>query len=382
MMQKTDPVQETASQAGIMAEEARKVQRQRLEGLAAAVSAAVVPGAEDGLLIVPHNDPDPDSIASAYALCNLLAQKYGVQSRIAYHGIVGRAENRALMRYLGHPLRRLTQAGPAGSSAASGRHARTQVPVALVDAQPGAGNITLPRGAQVIVVIDHHPRRAETDRAAYADVRTETGATSTLLTEYLQAASLEPSQPVATALFYGIKTDTLGLSRQASPADVDAYLYLQPRIDVHALAQIENAQVPASYFRSFDNALKAARVYSSPTARNSIVMAYLGPMNYPGLAPEMADFLLRLNRSRWVICMGTYRERLLLSVRTRSQRRRAEQLVVAVVGDEGTAGGHGPMAAGQIHLANRDPEQLADEIHRRILAELQADPGFEGMPLI
>lgn len=363
----------------LMAGEGQKAQQQRLLELTAAISAA---GTEKGMLILPHNDPDPDSIASAYALCMLLTLRVGVEARIAYHGIVGRAENRALVRYLGYPLRRLTWADPTGSADALRDATRKRLPVALVDAQPGAGNVTIPPAAKVVAVIDHHPRRAATQKVPYADVRTEIGATSTMLTEYLRASGVEPSRPVATALFYGIKTDTLGLSRQASPEDVDAYLYLQPRIDVHALARIENAEVPASYFRSFDAALKATRVYSSPSARDSIVMAYLGPMDYPGLAPEMADFLLRLKRSQWVICMGTYRDRLLLSVRTRSPHRRAEQLVVAVVGEEGTAGGHGPMAAGQVPLAKRSPAQLADRIRRRILSELQADPGLEGIPLI
>ncbi len=376
-------LQDAPYQAGLHpVEETREAQAERLERLCAVVPAAVVPGADNGLLILPHNDPDPDSIASAYALYYLLAQRCNVEARIAYHGIVGRAENRALVRYLGHPFDRLTGFDLVGVPGAAEPVERRTVPVALVDTQPGAGNVTIPPNAEVVAVIDHHPRRAETEGAAYADVRTEIGATSTILSGYLRTAGLEPPMPVATALFYGIKTDTMGLSRGASPADVAAYLYLQPRIDVHALAKIENAQVPASYFRSFDAALQAARVYSSSLAKSSIVMAYLGPVDYPGLAPEMADFLLRLDRSQWVICMGTYRGRLLLSVRTRSQHRRAEELVVSVVGNEGTAGGHGSMAAGQIPLADRVPEQLADWVRQRVLGELLVQPGVEGTPLI
>ena len=65
------------------------------------------------------------------------------------------------------------------------------------------------------------------------------GSTSTILTQYLQAANVEPPLPLATALFYGIKTITMGLSRDTSSADAAAYSYLQPRIDVAALAKIE-----------------------------------------------------------------------------------------------------------------------------------------------
>jgi len=96
------------------------------------------------ILILPHNDPDPDAIASAVALHWLLAERLGTKGEIIYKGIVGRAENRALLRYLGQPLRPLTDADLAG-----------ETPVALVDTQPGAGNNAMPAGSEVTVVIDH-----------------------------------------------------------------------------------------------------------------------------------------------------------------------------------------------------------------------------------
>ena len=83
-----------------------------------------------------------------------------------------------------------------------------------MDTQPGAGNNALPAGSEVTIVIDHHTWREPAAAAAYVDVRPEAGATSTILTEYLQEAGLEPEPPLATVLFYGIKTDTRGLSRR------------------------------------------------------------------------------------------------------------------------------------------------------------------------
>ena len=322
-------------------------------------------GDADAVLILPHNDPDPDAIASAVALRHLLLEALNVESAIVCQGIIGRAENRALVRYLGQPLRPLTDADLAG-----------QASIALVDTQPGAGNNALPTGCEAAIVIDHHTWRELTAKADYVDVRLEVGATSTILTEYLQAANLEPEPPLATALFYGIKTDTRGLSRGARPADVAAYLYLQPHIDVQALAEIEYAQVPASYFKSFDTALQAARVY------NGVVIAYVGPMAYPDLAAEMARLLLRLEKSQWIVCMGVHQEVLLLSVRTQSPTGRAEDLVQAIVGDDGTAGGHGPSAGGQIPLKGRDPEQIAHVLRQRVLRVLQVPPGVRGERLI
>jgi nanoRNase/pAp phosphatase (c-di-AMP/oligoRNAs hydrolase) len=322
-------------------------------------------GDADAILILPHNDPDPDAVASAVALEYLLMDALNVPSTIAYQGIVGRAENRVLVQYLGQPLQPLTEVDLAG-----------EAPIAMVDTQPGAGNNALPDGSEVAIVIDHHTWREPTAAAAFVDVRPEAGATSTILTEYLQAAGLEPEPPLATVLFYGIKTDTRGLSRGAGPADAAAYFYLQSRIDVRALAEIEYAQVPASYFKSFDATLRAARVY------DGVVVAYVGPMAYPDLAAEMARLLLRLKESQWIVCMGVYQEVLILSVRTASPTGRAEDLVQAIVRGEGTAGGHGPMAGGQIPLKGRDPEQVVHLLRQRALRVLQVSPEVRAERLI
>jgi nanoRNase/pAp phosphatase (c-di-AMP/oligoRNAs hydrolase) len=333
--------------------------QERLELLFGAV------GGAGSVLILPHNDPDPDAIASAVALRHLLAEGLGVEGHLAYKGVIGRAENKALVRYLGCPLQRLT-GSDLGQSA----------PVALIDTQPSAGNNALPPESTAAIVIDHHPWRKATATAGFADVRPDLGATSTILTEYLQAADIEPAPSLATALFYGIKSDTMGLGRGASPADVAAYFYLQPRIDVGALVEIERAQVPADYFKSSDATLHAARVY------DGVVVSYMGPMSYPDLSAEMADLLLRLEGARWVICMGVYQDDLILAVRTRGQQSESGQLVQEMVGDRGTAGGHGTMAGGRVPLQGKDPEQMALRLGQRALRSLKVVPEIAGKPLI
>jgi len=333
--------------------------QQSLRGLLAALA-----GAEQ-VLILPHTDPDPDAIASALALRHLLAEKLGTHARIVYKGIIGRAENKALVRYLDCPLRRLVRADLEKPAA-----------FALVDTQPGAGNNVLPPHHPVSVVLDHHPWNEPAATATFHDVRAHVGATSTMLTQYLQAASIEPPPPLATALFYGVKTDTMGLSRGASDEDVAAYFYLQPRIDIEALVKIERAQVPAAYFASFAATLRAARIY------DDVLVSYVGHMGYPDLTAEMADLLLRLEGVQWVICIGVYEDEMALSVRTLKKAGGADRLVQEVVGDQGTAGGHGAMAAGHLMLGSRDPELLAHELGRRALDALGVAPDLPARPLV
>lgn len=319
---------------------------------------------ERRVLILPHNDPDPDAIASAVALRYLLADTLSVEGYIAYRGIIGRAENKALVRYLAYPMRRLARAD-----------LDFPRPFALVDTQPGAGNNALPAESSAAVVLDHHPLREATATAAFADVRPEVGSTSTILTEYLRAADIEPPQPLATALFYGIKTDTLGLVRGTSPADVAAYLYLQPLVDLEALVEIERAQVPIEYFQRLDAALHSARVYGD------VIVSFVGPMRRPDLAAEMADLLLRLRGIQWVICIGEYKSRLVLSIRTRSQRPGAGRVVQAIIDEQGTAGGHGFMAGGHVPLHGADPEEYAFELGQRALEYLGVPTDRVGKPL-
>jgi len=318
----------------------------------------------ESYLILTHNDPDPDSIASAAALQWLLKEKTGAEGHVVYRGIVGRAENKALVRYLGYPLRLLTQSEVSQS-----------LPIALVDTQPGAGNNALPSTSEVVAVLDHHPLRDETADAGFVDVRPDVGATSTILTEYCQSAGIELPLSIATALFYGIKTDTMGLGRGAGEADVAAYFYLQSRVDVQALVDIERAQVPPEYFQGLVSALESAYLY------DNVLIAFIGEMKRPDLTAEMADLFLRLRGIDWVMCMGVYEDQMTLSIRTNRQHG-AGQLIQSIVGDLGSAGGHGSMSAGQIPLDGQNPEILSHRLKERVLRYLEIDPEVAAEKLI
>jgi nanoRNase/pAp phosphatase (c-di-AMP/oligoRNAs hydrolase) len=306
------------------------------------------------VLILPHNDPDPDAIASAVALDYVLRSVRSISVTIAYGGIVGRAENRALVRYLQPPLEKISKV-----------EFDTFERIALVDSQPGAGNNSLPSDRHADVVIDHHqPIRELTSHAAHVDVRLDVGATSTILTGYVLAAGLEIYPRLATALFYGIQTDTLGLGRHASAADKAAYVRLQPLIEVDELMSIERAQVPREYFRVLDQTLRRAEMYGGA------VVAHLGEMYRPDMPAEMADVLLRMEGTRWVMCSGFHHDTLYLSLRSTRVNPGAGQVAQAVAEGLGMAGGHGAAGGAQIPVGEWDRELLVAEARRRFLAAL------------
>jgi len=315
-------------------------------------------------LILTQNNPDPDAIASTAALAYLCKETLHLQPSIFYRGLIGRAENQALVRSLAQDfpvIKKWDSHAP--------YHA------VLVDVQPGSGMLSLPENVQVAAVIDRHRIHQPVD-ADFVDIRPALGATSTILTEYLRLAGLEPPPHLATALFYGIKTNTLSLGRGASLPDVEAYFYLQSRINVEALAEIENVQLPAEYFSIFAGVLETTRIY------DHMIINFLGEMKYPDLAAEMAEFLLRYEHARCVLCAGCYGDAYHFSIRSRSPKPRADELAVRLTEDGGAAGGRGEAAGGMIPLVDSNPEQIYADMLKKTLQFLGLPEDTPGLPLI
>lgn len=306
-------------------------------------------------LILTHDNPDPDSIAAGVALAHLLDKLAGVEAIVAYGGIVGRAENRALVRVLKLPV----------------------VPVSrvvfdeydlicMVDTQPEQGNHSLPARHFPDVVIDHHPERPDSHLAPIADVGSPLGATSTVLAEYFRASGLAMPAPVATALFYGIKADTRDLGRQTTPLDVDAYLWLFPMVDKDALGQIEHPKLPADYFRLYHVAIEKAHVYE-----DEVVICDLGEIYTPDMVAEIAERFMYLEGMRWSLAFAEYEDQLYFSVRTGDRRMNAGRLIREVIEARGgSAGGHGTMAGARLPmkgLSGAARKRLREEVVRSFL---------------
>jgi nanoRNase/pAp phosphatase (c-di-AMP/oligoRNAs hydrolase) len=319
------------------------------------------------VLILTHDHPDPDALASAWALGVLLRRHAGKRVQLAYSGIVGRAENRAMIRHLRIPIlpleRKLLERAQA---------------IALVDAQPATGNTFLPEGRLPHVVLDHHPMRPGTRRVAYAHVDPAVGATATLAAGYLEAAGIRPQRRLATALFYAIRTETQNLRREASPADARQFARLFPLVDNVALSQIELAPIPRAYFALMDQAIRNTRVYD-----RRVTVTRLGRVGSPDMVAQFADLLVRLEGVTWSVVMGRYRGAVLLSIRTDRVGAHAGGIVARIVAGEGSAGGHGMMAAGRVPVPGSDSrayERVERRLVRRAISVLRV--GGRGRPLL
>jgi len=313
------------------------------------------------VLILTHDNPDPDALAAGKALSFLFKHAWGIPSRLIYSGLVARAENQVMLNHL----------TPEWEYSDKLPDLKEYSAVAQVDTQPGAGNNRLNAVQPAHIVIDHHhPIREMIDVIPYADVRTDIGATVTMLYQYLDATHLQPDPFLATAMFYGLKTDTRGLSRGASPADEVAFVRLLHRLDQRELSKVELASLSREYFRSFSRGLHETRIHGR------VVISRLGNMEQPDFAAEMADVLIRLQGVHAALCLGEHGDTLHISLRTEPMGQDAGLIIQKVIVPPGKAGGHGTMAGGQIPLAEQDIEQLLVSLERRFLDVMgEADHG-------
>jgi nanoRNase/pAp phosphatase (c-di-AMP/oligoRNAs hydrolase) len=312
------------------------------------------------LLVVMQDNPDPDAIAAAAALREL-ANAAGVTCSIAHGGNVGRGENRALVKYLGVNLRPLSPTG-----------AKKYDRIALVDTQPGAGNNSLPAEIVPDIVIDHHPMRSATRRAHFFDVRSRYGAASSILWEYLCRAGIVPSAPLATALLYGIRSDTQDLGRASCQADAQAIGQLYELANNRMLGHIQMGEVSPNYFQAMWDALHNARLYGR------CIVSDLGRVYNADMMAEMADLLLRHEASDWTLSLGAVDGLLFFSVRT-------DLVARQIAGSRGAGGGHPESGGGRIPLASDSDDYRRREARaatRRFLRAVGQNNNSRGVPLV
>ena len=282
-----------------------------------------------------QNNPDPDSIGAAMAL-RCFANKIGFSCSIVHGGSVGRAENRAMVRYLGLNLRQISEVDPARFD-----H------IALVDTQPQTGNNSLPCELKPDIVIDHHPCRHTTRSCRFIDVRSHYGSCSTILFEYLREAKIEIDMQLATALVYAIRSDTQDLGREACKMDITAIQALYPIANLKMLSDIQRGRVERVYFKMLAKALTNA------VACDRCIITNLGDITNADMIAEVADLLLRDDKAVWTLCYGFLDGQMLLSIRTSENGKKAGDIMKRVVSRFGTGGGHDTMARGPDIYAKR-----------------------------
>ena len=304
------------------------------------------------LLILTHNYPDPDALASASALQYIAERVYKISSRIAYGGIIGRMENRAMVQILRMPVHKLRP-----------KDFKRYRCVALIDTQPAFENNSFPKNRKASLVIDQHP----SDKKPHADfsvVNTECGATSVILAQCLLLSKIEIPVKIATSLAYGILSDTLSLYRSHHPEVVQTYLDILSRSDLKVLGRIQNPPRSRQFFTTLSKGILRARVI------HGLVFSHLGVVQNPDLVAQVADFLLTYKGMNWSLCTGRFKGRLHLSLRSSKANAQAGEVLRDVMIKRGQAGGHDLIAGGSLKLGGNASNRTWRKMERFMIERL------------
>jgi nanoRNase/pAp phosphatase (c-di-AMP/oligoRNAs hydrolase) len=165
------------------------------------------------------------------------------------------------------------------------------------------------------------------------------------MTEYLVTAEEKISERLATALLYGIRSDTLALSRRVTDDDLQAFTLLYPLANYSLLRQIDRPELPISFAHILARAMKRMVI------RDGLVILNLGRVERDDLIVQMADFCLQFEGVAWVAVAGKLGNNLVISVRNHGMGRdNAGEAVKALFGEIGSAGGHRNMAKAVIPI--------------------------------
>ncbi|MGE3276168.1 MAG: bifunctional oligoribonuclease/PAP phosphatase NrnA [Vicinamibacterales bacterium] len=305
----------------LLTELGRSVTRQRVQQYQRYFSDA------DRVLILLHNDPDPDALASGLALRNILRRTRQTAIIGCLQGVT-RPENQRMVKLLDLSYEVVTPAQ-------FGEFDK----IALVDVQPHYF-AELP---QADLVIDHHPEQPGYN-AVFRDIRSNYGSTCTILTEHLRAVDIDISERTATAMLYAIKSDTLFFNRQANRADLDAFSYLYPLSDATMIRKMEGAEITAE---RLDHVIKA---WQQGRMVEHVFCAFIGEPPREDFVPYVADFYLQLENVQWTVISGVVNDTFVVSVRNLGYSRNAGDFVRRWFNDIGSAGGHRTMAKAVVPL--------------------------------
>ncbi|MFP3984028.1 MAG: DHH family phosphoesterase [Desulfurivibrionaceae bacterium] len=286
-----------------------------------------VAGPEDTLGIIVN--ADPDALASALALKRLFWRRVK-KIVICRINAIKRSDNLTMVRSLRidhHYINKID--------------IKKITKWAIIDSQPH--HDARYSRFRFDIIIDHHPVSKRFD-AEYVDIRPEYGSTSTIMTQYLKSAGIKPSARLATALFYGIKTDTDNFARPTTEYDIKAFRYLYQYANLNTVKKIESAVLTKKSLTFFRKAIDNL-VFSKERA-----FINMGSIKDPDNLVIIADFFLKMAEVTWSIVYGTYGRKLIIIIRNAGFRYNAGNMASRLFGGLGSAGGHRDAARAEIKL--------------------------------
>lgn len=313
-------------------------------------------GKKGTVLIQPHNIPDPDAIASSYGL-KMLLETFDIESSIIYIDSIEKANSKNMVEMFDIPL----------ELKAADFVSDENDFLIMVDTQTGHSNVTDIRSNHV-AVIDHH-LITEKHGYSFEDIREEVGACSSIIASYYYDLGIKPSLEVATALVYGIMTDTDNLTRNNNKEDVDMFYWLYAMADFSKIKDLRMNEIGKDDIFAYAKALQNIEIYGH------VGFIHIEECN-DSLLGTISDMVYTIEGVSIVISYAKRSDGIKFSIRSGMKEIRANKLVKYILIDHGIGGGHDEMAGGFIQkkdmnfLHNRD---LDTYVRYRVLSYLEKE---------
>jgi nanoRNase/pAp phosphatase (c-di-AMP/oligoRNAs hydrolase) len=309
------------------------------------------------ILVTTHIHPDPDALGSAMAMTVLLDRRLGAAAHdgqpppritLGARGRIGGGVNEAFLRATGV---KVTPWDELDLSTFDG--------IVLLDTQPQFAFNPLPPDVQPTAVIDHHRGRGRKARVPYWDVRSDVGATSSIVFSYFMELEEHLTPDLAATLLYAIESDLAGAAGTPGELDNVALSSLTLTADPRKLYQMRFTSLPRGYYGVFAEALANAMY------QDNAVISHLDHIESMEQPAVMADFLVRFEQAEWALVTARTEDKLVMSLRTRSRDRSAADVMKRIIGRLGEGGGHRTKAGGYISLTGTPPPDVA-KLRKRI----------------
>jgi len=293
------------------------------------------------ILITTHRYPDPDALASGWALCLLLGAKLpGATLTMSIRDQLMGGVNETFVRRSNLKL-------VPWDDATLG----TYDAIILTDVMPESASSPLPPGVVPFAVIDHHRTRRK-PKVPFCDIRPDVGATSSIIFSYYMEVEEPISPDLAASLLYAIESDLAGAAGQPDELDNIALSGLTLLADTRKLYQMRYVDLPQSYYLCYASGLANAMYY------DNAIVSHLDTIDSPEKPAVIADFLLRFEPIQWAMTTAVYENRLVISLRTSNSKLSAADMIRKLLRGEGDGGGHRSKAGGFIPLETNTPAEI------------------------
>lgn len=287
----------------------------------------------DTIYIQPHNFPDGDAIGSAFGLQYFLKQ-YDIDSVICYKGCLEKFTTQKLCDLLHIEMININDL-----------HTLKETDYIInIDSQKHNANIDDFIGEEV-ACIDHHPTFIKC-KYKYKDIRL-VGACSSIIASYYVNSNIDIPSDVATALLYGIQTDTANLTRGVKSLDVEMFSKIYKLANMDIISEIIMTSLSLDDLKTYGTAIE--NVYIS----NKIGIVDIPFECHDILVSKISDFILSIDGINFVVVYSIRKEGIKFSTRSKYPKLfDAGSITSRALNGIGSGGGHNFMAGGFIPKDN------------------------------